>query len=51
MSIGVKVEEGLVVRLSEKVAKHLGIRERDVGSMSAKGRACAVKFLNLTAYS
>jgi len=30
ISIGVKVEKDLVIRLSEEVAKHPGIREGDV---------------------
>ena len=43
-SIEVRVEKGLVIRLSEEVAKHLGIREGDVGSVSVEGSKLIIDF-------
>ena len=33
----VRVEKGLVIRLSEEMAKSLGVKEGDVGSVSVEG--------------
>ncbi len=40
----VKVEKGLVIRLSEEIASSLGVKEGDVGSVSVEGSKLIIDF-------